>query len=378
MAYDASMNVPRTHTVDTAKLSSYSLEVGPIRPPSEGGSHSLLLRATRNCSWNRCKFCYGMIYNREKFQLRSVDEIEKDIDTVKAIADEIKAISWKLEYGGAVNADVGTAIIRSDPNLNANHCFVMVFNWLRFGAKTVFLQDANTLIMPTEQLLGVLRYLKETFPTIERITSYARAKTVVKKSLEELKELNRAGLSRLHVGMETGDDEVLSYVDKGVTAAEHIEAGKKAKEAGFELSEYVMIDLGGRAKSDQHARNTARVLNEIAPDFIRLRPFMLGPGLPLYEDYSQGVLELSSPHERLREVKTLVENLDVTGRVCFDHFLNAWYRDSDRRYTLFKQDYDGYKFPEEKAKVLELIEEGLRIDESTHIHVKEMIGMTHL
>ncbi len=362
----------------SGKLSGYSFEVGPIRPPSEGGSHSLLLRATRNCSWNRCRFCYGMIYNREKFQLRTVEDIKKDIDTVKAIADEIKSASWKLGYGGAVKADVGIAMVRDEPGLRANQSFFLVFDWLHFGGSTVFLQDANTLIMPTDQLLEVVRYLKETFPDIERITSYSRAKTLAKKSLEELKELRSAGLTRLHVGLETGDDEILACVDKGVTAAGHIEAGRKAVEAGIELSEYVMIDLGGRARSEQHAKNTARVLNEINPDFIRLRPLMVGPGLPLYEDYEKGLLVLSSPHERLREVKTLVDNLQVTSRLSFDHFLNAWYRDSSRHYTLFKQDYDGYKLPEEKSKVLGLIEEGLRIDESTHIHVKEMIGMTHL
>jgi radical SAM superfamily enzyme YgiQ (UPF0313 family) len=378
MTQDGKGNDRGTDSIDTGRLAGCSFEVGPIRPPSEGGSHSLLLRATRNCSWNRCKFCYGMIYNREKFQLRSVEDVKKDIDAVKVMTDEIKAISWKLGHGGAVNNDVGTAIIRSDPGLNSNHCFVMVFNWLYFGAKTVFLQDANTLIMPTDQLVEVIRYLKETFPTIERITSYARAKTIAKKSPDELNELYKAGLSRLHVGMETGDDELLSYVDKGVTAEEQIDAGKKAKATGFELSEYVMIDLGGRGMSEQHARNTARVLNEIDPDFIRLRPVMLGPGLPLYEDYETGKLELSSPHERLREVKTFVENLNVNSRLCFDHFLNAWYADSSRRYTLFKQDYNGYKLPEEKQEVLKLIEEGLKADESNHIHVKEMIGLRHL
>ena len=169
---------------------------------------------------------------------------------------------------------------------------------------------------------------------------------------------------------------LLKYVDKGVTSAEQIEAGKKAKEAGFELSEYVMPDLGGRARSEQHALNTARVLNEIDPDFIRLRPFVPGPGTPLYDEYTKGNFQLSSPHERLREIRLLVENLNVHSRLCFDHFLNSWYRDPSRRYTLFKQDYEGYKLPEEKEKVLELIEEGLKIDESVHIHVKDIIGMT--
>jgi radical SAM superfamily enzyme YgiQ (UPF0313 family) len=376
MVHDASGNIPNLSSLDIEKLSSLTFEVGPIRPPSEGGSHSLLLRATRNCPWSRCKFCYGLIYNREKFQLRTVDDVQKDIDIVREIAETIKEASWKLGYGGAVNADVGTALIRSDPGLNTNQSFILVYNWLYFGARTVFLQDANTMIMPSDDLLKVLKYLKETFPTIERVTSYSRAKTLAKKTPEELKELRKVGLTRLHVGLETGDDELLNYVDKGVTSAEQIEAGKKAKEAGFELSEYVMPDLGGRTRSQQHALNTARVLNEVNPDFIRLRPFVPGPGMPLYEDYSKGDFQLSSPHERLREIKMLVENLNVTSRLCFDHFLNSWYKDRSRRYTLFKQDYEGYKFPEEKNRVLELIEEGLKIDELVHIHVKDIIGMS--
>lgn len=376
MVHDASGNIPKLSGLDIERLSKLALEVGPIRPPSEGGSHSLLLRATRNCPWSRCKFCYGLIYNREKFQLRTVEDVKKDIDTVFEIAEAIKEASWKLGYVGAVNADVGTALVRSDPGLNINQSFIMVYNWIYFGARTVFLQDANTMIMPSDDLLKVLKYLKETFPTIERVTSYARAKTLAKKTREELKELQKAGLSRLHVGLETGDDDLLEYVDKGVTSAEQIEAGKKVKEAGFELSEYVMPDLGGRARSQQHALNTARVLNEIDPDFIRLRPFVPGPGMPLYEDYSKGDFQLSSPHQRLQEIKMMVESLNVTGRLCFDHFLNSWYKDRSRRYTLFKQDYEGYKFPAEKLKVLELIEEGLKIDESVHIHAKDIIGMS--
>jgi len=376
MIQDASGNIPKLSKTDIERLSTLSFEIGPIRPPSEGGSHSLLLRATRNCPWSRCKFCYGLIYNREKFQLRTVEDIKKDIDAAHEIANAIRATSWKLGYAGAVNEDVGTTLIRSNPGLNTNQSFILVFNWLYFGAKTVFLQDANTLIMPSDELLAVLKYLKETFPTIERVTSYARAKTLAKKTPEELKELRKAGLSRLHVGLETGDDDLLKYVDKGVTSAEQIEAGKKAKEAGFELSEYVMPDLGGRARSQQHALNTARVLNAIDPDFIRLRPFVPGPGTPLYDEYTKGDFQLSSPHERLQEISLLVEKLNVTSRLCFDHFLNSWYRDRSRRYTLFKQDYEGYKLPEERVKVLELIEEGLKIDESVHIHVRDIIGMT--
>ena len=139
-----------------------------------------------------------------------------------------------------------------------------------------------------------------------------------------------------------------------------------------------MIDLGGRDRFKQHAENTARVLNKINPDFVRLRPFMVMPGVPLYDEYEKGELTLSSPHERLQELKILVENLDFTGRLCFDHFLNAWYRDRSRTRQLFSQDYSGYKFPEEKGKVLELIEEGLRVSESIHIDAKDMVTISHL
>lgn len=376
MIYDASGKNLKLDRMIIEKLAHLSFEIGAIRPPSEGGSHSLLLRVTRNCPWSRCKFCYAIMYDRAKFQLRSVEDIKQDIDIINEIAEGIKEASWKLGYGGRINEYVGTALLQSESSLRTNQSFILVFNWLYFGARTVFLQDANSLIMPTNDLLAVLRYLREIFPTVERVTSYARAKTLAKKTLDELKELRQAGLSRLHVGLETGDDELLKYVDKGVTSEEQIQAGRKAKEAGFELSEYVMPGLGGMERSDQHARNTARVLNEIDPDYIRLRPFVPGPGTPLYEEYSKGGFKLSSPYERLREIKTLVENLNVKSRLCFDHFLNSWYRDSTHRNTLFKQDYEGYKLPEEKTEVLKLIEEGLRIDESVHIHVKDVIGMT--
>ena len=101
-------------------------------------------------------------------------------------------------------------------------CITNVFNWLRSGAKRAFLQDANSLIMRTHNLIEVIKHLKQTFSSLERITSYARAKTLSQKTVKELKELRKAGLSRLHVGLETGDDELLKNVTKGVTSEEHI------------------------------------------------------------------------------------------------------------------------------------------------------------
>ncbi len=357
------------------KLSELSFEIGPIRPPSEGGSQSLMLRTTRNCPWNRCRFCYGVVFDRKQFERRTTEEIKKDIDTIKMFADEIRAVSYKLGCAGNITQAVLSDMAGRDPALQMNESFFMVLNWLLSGAGTVFLQDANSLIMTSRQLVEVLEYLKEMFPGISRITSYARSTTIKKKSLSELRAVNRAGLTRLHVGLETGDDSILKLVNKGVNAQAHIEAGKKAKKAGFELSEYVMIDLGGKDRSRQHAKNTAWVLNEINPDFIRLRPLRIRPDVPLFEDYENGSFRLSTPHERLREVKLLVENLTVTGRLCFDHFMNGWYRDRSRHQTLFKQDYDGYKLPEEKTEVLDRIELGLSLDESIHLHYKEVTGL---
>jgi radical SAM superfamily enzyme YgiQ (UPF0313 family) len=367
------------------KLKEYSFEIGPIRPPSEGGSRSLLIRATRNCPWSLCKFCYGTPYNRERFQLRSVEEIKRDIDAAKANSELIEVIAKKL--GGI---DWAARLI--DPSFLYNKSFTEldqnelrnfqsvtnVFNWLRSGARSAFLQDANSLIMRTPDLLEVIKYLKQTFPGLQRITSYARAKTLAQKTktLEELKELRKAGLSRLHVGLETGDDELLKYVNKGVTSEEHVLAGRKAKEAGFELSEYWMPSLGGKAMSEQHARSTARVLNEINPDFVRSRRFVPRKATPLFEEWKKGEFQLLSPHEELREIGMMIESLDIKGKVCFDHFINPAYKVGSSYVWLFKQDYDGYKFPDEKPRVLELVTQGLEIDESLYIRVEDLVEMS--
>ena len=367
------------------KLKEYSFEIGPIRPPSEGGSRSLLIRTTRNCPWNLCKFCYGTPYNRERFQLRSVEEVKRDIDAAKAISELIEVIAKKL--GGI---DWAARLI--DPYFLYNKSFTEldqnelrnfqsvtnVFNWLRSGARSAFLQDANSLIMRTPDLLEVIIYLKQTFPGLQRITSYARAKTLAQKikTLEELKELRETGLSRLHVGLETGDDELLKYVNKGVTSEEHVLAGRKAKDADFELSEYWMPGLGGKTWSEQHARNTARVLNAINPDFIRSRKFVPRKATPLFEEWEKGEFQLLSPHEELKEIGMMIENLDITGRVCFDHYINPAYRVGSGYVWLFKQDYDGYKFPEEKPKVMELVKQGLEIDETLYMRAEDLVEMS--
>lgn len=374
--------------IDLSYLKKYSFEIGNIRPPSEGGVSSLLLRITRNCPWGRCAFCYAMIYNREQFEIRSVKEVKKDIDNVKNISEELKALSWKLGYAGRVEP-MGLILqssLRKDRDvdkvtadeMNHLYCLITVFNWICTGGKTVFLQDADTPAMRTDQLVEILEYLKEVFPDIERITSYNRAKTIFRKKPEELSRLNKAGLNRLHVGLETGDEDLLSYIDKGVTVEEHIIAGKKVKEAGFELSEYIIPGLGGRKLWVQHAENTARVLNEIDPHFIRSRPLVPRANTPIMEAYRSGEFELTTPHERLMEIGLLVKNLNVTSRVCFDHQLNPMYWKGNKLIPLLKQDYDGYKFPEEKQLVLETINNGLQMDEVIFVYAKDMIELPYI
>jgi len=353
----------------TEGLKDYSFEIGPIRPPSEGKDLSLLIRVPRNCPWGRGNVCYATPYNREKFQLREVEEIKRDIDEAKAISEGIKRISWMLGYGGQINSQVGQVIIQADPQLNAHPSFVNVFNWLFSGGRTAFLQDANSLIMRTPDLVEVIGYLKQAFPSIERITSYARSKTLAKKRLDELKALQEVGLSRLHVGLETGDDELLKAVDKGVTAEEHIVGGRKAIEAGFELSEYVMTGLAGREGWQQHVKNTVRVLNDINPHYIRLRSFIPRPNTPLFEAYQRGEFHLLTPHEIVREIYSLIEGLEVTSFVCFDHYSNP----TSKVYPSLEG-----KLPEDKEKLLDALKSALELDETRLINPKDFTILPHL
>jgi hypothetical protein len=303
----------RGYLVNAHKLDLW-FEVGPIRPPSE--AFSLLIRATRNCPWNRCQFC--PVYKGQRFELRPADEVIKDIETAKAIADEIKELAWKMGYGNRVRETA--ASIYNDYAQNASVRNVAL--WLWAGGTTAFLQDANSLIMRTPDLVRVVSALKQAFPGLSRITSYARSKTAAKKSVEELRELKDAGLSRLHIGLESGSDAVLSYMNKGVTAEEHIIGGRKVKEAGISLCEYVMPGLGGRKMSAEHARETARVLNEINPDHIRLRTLQVHPQTPLWEKLESGDFELQTEDEIVEEIGEFISRLEVTSELKSDHILN--------------------------------------------------------
>ncbi len=338
----------------------YHFETGVYRPPSEGGSHSLLVRFTRNCPWNHCTFC-GM-YKTEKFEIRPVAEIKRDIDAMGAISAELRAISLELGFAGRLTQDVVLTFFGRVPALDHHPGFAMLYYWLLSGARTAFIQDANSLIMKTDHLVDALNHLRRTFATITRVTSYARAKTVAQKSAQELIAIRRAGLDRLHLGLETGDEVLLSKIRKGVTPEGLIEAGRKAVAAGFQVSEYWMPGLGGRALWENHARNTARVLTAINPHYIRSRPFHPWEGTPLTEALARGEMQMLSPREQLLELQLMISELSVDSRVCFDHAGNYW--KNRHGGLLFSQDYEGYQFPEQKPHVLDLIAEGLTVEHS--------------
>lgn len=273
------------------------------RPPSE--ANSLIIQATIGCPHNQCNFC--TMYKGSRFKIRPVKEIKIDLDLAK-------------NYYG---------------------------NWI----KSVFFADGNTILMKTKELVEIFNYTQELFPSLERITLYGSARFIVLKSLEELKQLRAAGLKRLHSGMESGDNEVLQLLNKGTDSAGIIKAGRMVKEAGIELSEYIMVGAGGRALWKQHAVNSAQVLNQINPDFIRLRTFMAFPGNKMHEMYKKGEFELLTPHEALKETKLFVENLEgITSWLLSDHISNYW-------------NVNG-KLPIDKKEMLNEIDYALTIDQS--------------
>jgi radical SAM superfamily enzyme YgiQ (UPF0313 family) len=285
-------------TIGRFGLRRRNYDFPPFRPPSE--ANSLLLRVTRGCPWNRCTFC--SMYKGMKFEVRDLEEILGDIELARDL------------YGDRIG--------------------------------TVFIGDSNSLVAKTEMLAKVLNALFTSFPNIQRVTSYARAKTIAKKPLEDLIKIYQAGLTRLHVGLETGDQELLKEIEKGATPEEMIEAGKRAKEAGFEYSLYVLLGIGGEEKWEQHARGTAEVLNQIDPHFIRVRTFIPQPDSPLYEAMVKGRFQPASPETILKETKLLLQKLQVTSQFLSDHISNLLPLHG--------------KLPEDKEKMIQMIGEALK------------------
>jgi radical SAM superfamily enzyme YgiQ (UPF0313 family) len=246
----------------------------PFRPPSE--ADSLLLRVTRGCPWNRCAFC--PMYKGIQFEKRSVKAVKRDIDTAKV-------------YAGS-------------------------------GVETVFIGDSDSLVINTDELCEILGHLHGAFPSLTRVTSYARGHTLKRKSLQGLTKLRDSGLTRLHIGLETGHPRLLVQIKKGASPETMIRGCTKAKDAGFEVSLYVLLGIGGEAQWQAHASETAKVLNRIDPDFIRVRTLAPQPGTLVYQWWKEGSFEMPGPETILREQKALIKGLAVTSQYLSDHISN--------------------------------------------------------
>jgi len=292
-------------------------ELGPIRPPSE--AHSLLLRITRNCPWNKCKFCG--LYKGKRFSIRPVSHIKQDIDRVRNHIDKIHAVVKKSPIGKNPNI---SALLAETPRTE-QMVFQVAHNWFRGGMKSIFLQDANSLIIKPDDLVEILNHVRDRFPQVERITSYARSHTIARISDEDMARFASAGLNRIHIGMESAADGVLDFVKKGVDKQTHIKAGQRVKQAGIELSEYFMPGLGGRENSRANALETADAVNRINPDFIRIRTLAVPDSSDLATDVREGRFTKLNDVETAQELLLFLENLEgITSTLKSDHILNLF------------------------------------------------------
>jgi len=322
-------------------------EVGPIRPPSE--ANSLLLRVTRNCPWNKCTFCG--LYKGEKFSIRPLSHMKRDIDLVKRLCDEIQSVLRLLDEQKA------EALSDLQDHLDEHEwmAFHSAKNWVRAGMQSVFLQDANSLIMKPKGLVAILEYLVKAFPQVKRITSYARSRSIARISDDDMSRIATAGLNRVHIGMESASNEVLDFVKKGVNKETHIVAGQKVKRAGIELSEYFMPGLGGERLSRAHALETAAALNIINPDFIRIRTLVIPDETDLYNDWQAGRIKKMGDVETARELLLFLEALEgIESTVKSDHIINLF------------EEVEG-RLPEDKGRMTAHIEKFLAMDSQAQV-----------
>ncbi|MEN6620285.1 MAG: radical SAM protein, partial [Smithella sp.] len=292
------------------------------------------------------------------FSRRSLDEVLTDIERAKALDDLMRArgigipeytgddyeklssIADEIKKSGKAAGEIVTDIAEgsdmeeTDPRLawfsswfkqqpslldNLTH----LLTWHLAGGKTCFLGDADGLILKPEFTTAVISAVKSNFPSIQRFTVYGRTKTAAGvRSLDDLRMLAEAGLNRVHFGIESGSDAVLNLINKGETSAEHIEGCLKIKEAGLSCSIYVMPGLGGVKYSEEHARETARVINEVAPDFVRPRTLEIFPRTPLEQALKDGEFEECSEEHVVRELRILINEINAETEILSDSASN--------------------------------------------------------
>lgn len=234
-----------------------------FRPPSE--ARSLILQATIGCSWNRCTFCTA--FHGKEFRTKSLEEIKRDVEKV-------------FPYYG--------------------------------NTERIFLADANALCMETDELVGIMEYLYSRFYNLKKITLYGGPIDIHRKSPDELKKLKESGLHMIYLGLESGSAEVLKRVCKGATPEMMVEAGRKVKEAGILFSVMVILGLGGEELSQEHAEESARVLSSMDPDYAAALTLLLEPGAEILEQIDEGKMKLITPEQSLREIRTIIEEMDVS------------------------------------------------------------------
>lgn len=237
-----------------------------FRPPSE--AYSLIIQVTIGCSHNKCTFCD--MYIDKQYRVRPIDDILKDFVAARKMYPRVERI---------------------------------------------FLADGDALMCPTDRLLEVLAHIRTLFPECERVTSYGSPKSILVKSPEQLRALHEAGLEMIYLGLESGSDEVLTYVNKGESAQEIVHAGQMVKQAGMKLSVTCIAGLGGKKWSEVHAVQTARALSEMKPDFIGLLTLYFELETPLMREWKEGRFTLLSPIEIAQETLILLEHIDAEGSV---------------------------------------------------------------
>jgi len=265
-----------------------------FRPPSE--AYSYILQCTVGCSHNRCTFC--AMYKDKKYHIRKMAEIKEDIRMAK-------------KYYGDL--------------------------------EKVFLADGDALAMPTDDLLEILEILYETFPSLKHVGIYASPESILDKEMSELTALKAAGITIAYLGVETGDPELLEAIRKGADYDQMLEAGRKIRRAGILLSVTILLGLAGRTpKAVEHEKNTAKMMNEMNPDYIGALTLMLVPGTQLYRQQQKGEFELPEPFEILDEMRILIENLEVQGTEFRSNHASNYLPIKGR-------------LPEDKQKMLDLI-----------------------
>jgi len=263
-----------------------------IRPPSE--ADSLLLQVTVGCSHNRCTFCGS--FKDKTFRIKTQEEIEEDIRDAS-------------RFGG--------------------------FN-------RVFLCDGDALIIPQARLVTIFESIRRNIPGVQRIGLYGNAKSILRKTREDLAVLRELGLGIIYLGVETGNDELLKKIVKGVDVARMIDAAHRVKDAGIKLSVTVLLGIGGVEGSRQHALDTAGILTAMDPDYIGALTVMLVPGTPLYQDWREGTFVLPDAFGFIEELGILIANARLTD--CFFTSNHA------SNYLPLR-----VRLPEEKEKTLHLI-----------------------